>query len=247
MKVLLVTIAIGEKYLETYNKYYRISQENYAKKCGYDFKVCTDYLYEHIKSPSTITFNKVLVCSQEWSNDYDFIIFIDADIYININSPPLHSIIDYTTKIGIADEFSQPTPNLRIEIQKALRFEDSAKKYYELADFDIDTIKVLNTGVLVLQPKYHKEYLENIFKTYVLKGISHKRGSSLYEQSAIGYCLQKDDMYVCLPNEFNTIWFYYKMLYINIFDLFKQTYFLHFAGQTDIRAPQYLDSINTLN
>jgi hypothetical protein len=246
MKVLLVTIAIGEKYLETYNKYYRISQENYAKKCGYDFKVCTEYLYSHLQHSGTIYFNKFLVCNQDWSKNYDFIIFIDSDIYININSPPIHSIMDYGTKIGIADEFSQPTPNLRIEIQKALRFETSATDFYKLAGYDLNTTKVFNSGVLVLQPKYHADYLDNLFKGNVLKAIAHPRGP-LFEQSTLGYHLQKDDMYICLPNEFNTLWFYYKILNINIFDLFKQTYFLHFAGQTDIEAPQYLDRINTLN
>jgi len=44
MKVCLVTICIGEKYLQQYNTLFRPSQEKYAKKCGYDFKVITDYI-----------------------------------------------------------------------------------------------------------------------------------------------------------------------------------------------------------
>ena len=38
MKVCLVTICIGERYLQLYNSLFRPSQEKYAKKCGYDFK-----------------------------------------------------------------------------------------------------------------------------------------------------------------------------------------------------------------
>ena len=38
MKVLLVTLAIGQKYLEEYNQLFRKSQETYALKHGYDFK-----------------------------------------------------------------------------------------------------------------------------------------------------------------------------------------------------------------
>ena len=242
---MLVTIAIGDKYVETYNKYFKQSQENYAKKCGYDFKVCSEYLYPHLNHPGTIYFNKFLVCNQEWSKNYDFIIFIDSDIYININSPPIHSIIDYGTKIGIADEFSQPTSELRIQLQKALGYETSATDFYKLAGYTIDTTRVFNSGVLVVQPKYHAEYLENIFKSNVLKAIAHPRGP-LFEQSTLGYHLQKDDMYITLPNQFNTLWFYYKILGVNILDLFRETCFLHFAGQNDLEAPQYLDYINTL-
>ena len=96
MKVLLVTIAIGNQYLRQYELLFKTSQENYAKKCGYDFKVITDFLDKDKdnKYNSTISFNKILVCSQEWSNNYDFIIFVDADILININSPPIHNYID---------------------------------------------------------------------------------------------------------------------------------------------------------
>ena len=77
MKVLLVTIAIGPHYLKEYELLFKESQENYAAKHGYDFKVITDFLDKDNIYNSTISFNKILVCSQEWSKDYDFIIFID--------------------------------------------------------------------------------------------------------------------------------------------------------------------------
>ena len=109
MKSLLVTIAIGEKYLEEYYKLFYESQKNYALKNNYDFKVITEFLEKENQDKHCISFNKILVCSQEWSNDYDFIIFVDADILININSPPIHSHIDYEGFIGIIDEYSQPS------------------------------------------------------------------------------------------------------------------------------------------
>ena len=85
MKCLLVTIAIGEKYLKEYTELFYKSQRDYAVKNGYDFKVIRDFLDKNIINKATISFNKILVCNQEWSKDYDFIIFIDADILININ------------------------------------------------------------------------------------------------------------------------------------------------------------------
>ena len=103
MKVLLVTIAIGKKYLDEYKDLFYQSQSNYARKNGYDFLVITDFLDVNLKHKSTISFNKILVCNQEWSKNYDFIIFIDADILINILSPPLHTY-DYGNCIGIINQ-----------------------------------------------------------------------------------------------------------------------------------------------
>ena len=44
MKVLLVTLAIGDRYLQIYNLLFRKSQEEYAKKYGYDFKIITNFI-----------------------------------------------------------------------------------------------------------------------------------------------------------------------------------------------------------
>ena len=173
MKVLLVTIAIGQQYLKEYELLFKESQQNYAKKQGYDFKVITDFLDKDKNNmyKSTISFNKILVCNQEWSNNYDFIIFIDADILININSPPLHNYIDYKNCIGIVDEYSQPTKERRIQIQKRMGWESNATDYYKLCDLDIQTDMVLNSGVLVLQPKLHGTFLQKIYNDYVIQSI----------------------------------------------------------------------------
>ena len=163
MKVLLVTIALGDKYLEQYNNLFQQSQQDYAFKCGYDFMVITNFLDKNIKHYSTVSFNKILVCSQDWSVNYDFIIFVDADIFININSPPIHNYIDYGNCIGIIDEYTQPSKERRINIQRKMGWETSATEYYKLCGFDIETDMVFNSGVLVLQPKLHRDFLQNIY------------------------------------------------------------------------------------
>ena len=245
MKVLLVTIAIGQQYLKEYELLFKESQQNYAKKQGYDFKVITDFLDKDKNNmyKSTISFNKILVCNQEWSNNYDFIIFIDADILININSPPIHNYIDYENCIGIIDEYSQPTKEKRIQIQKQMGWESNATDYYKLCDLDIQTDMVFNTGVLVLQPKYHANFLQNIYNKYIKKSISHHRGFH-YEQSCIGYEIQKANLYKVLPNRFNSVWSLIKldnnMINNNnnnnntsLESYFKSNYFTHFAGHND--------------
>ena len=73
MRVALCVIAIGEKYIEEYTKLFMRSQKAYAERHGYDFKVITSYLSE-LTHPDAISFNKLLVCSQDWSTSYKFVV-----------------------------------------------------------------------------------------------------------------------------------------------------------------------------
>jgi hypothetical protein len=242
MKVLLVSLAIGERYLNEYKKLFMSSQEKYAKKNGYDFKVITDFLDKTLQNRFTISFNKILVCSQDWSKNYDFIIFVDADIFININSPPIHNYIDYDNCIGIVDEYSQPTPSRRIEIQKKCNWETSATDYYKLCNFDLSTDIVLNSGVLVLQPKIHKNFLEEVYKKYVKFSINHKRGF-IFEQTCLGYELEKYNMFKLIDNKFNALWSIQKMdnrENLTLEDFYNKNYFIHFAGHVDYDKVQIL-------
>lgn len=232
-KILLVTIAIGDRYLYQYNTIFRKNHEMYAKKHGYDFKVISDFLDKKLTHEHAITFNKTLVCSQPWSNDYDFIILIDADILINMNSPAIHTSMDFENKIGIVNEYSQPTNETRVEIQRMMGWEPDAKGYYRLAQLNIDTKMVFNTGVMVFQPKIHKDFLENIYNKYVRNSINHYRRYH-YEQSCIGYELQIQQNYKIMDNKWNTIWPLYKMLGSQLEPIFRQNNFIHFTGYTDI-------------
>lgn len=236
MRVLLITIAIGDKYIEEYYRLFYNSQYNYALKNGYDFKVITEFLDKELQNYSTISFNKILVCNQEWSYQYDYIIFVDADILININSPPIHNFMDYGDSIGIIDEYTQPSYERRLNIQKKMGWEITANEYYNLCGLNINTNSVLNTGVLVLQPKKHNEFLCNIYMKYVLGSIGHQRGFH-YEQSCIGYELQRANMYKVLNNKFNAIWGLTKsdnIENITLSDYINNNYFIHFAGKCDI-------------
>ena len=166
MSVCLVTIAVGEKYLNEYNRLFRPSQESYARKHGYDFRVITDYLGP-VRDISTISLNKILVCSQEWSLGYDFVVFMDADILINPDAPPIHSCMDFGDKIGIVDEFTQPSFQKRVEFNRRMNWEPNATTYYLRSGFTIQTNSMLNTGVIVMQPAKHASFLKGIYDKYV--------------------------------------------------------------------------------
>jgi hypothetical protein len=243
MKVLLVTIAIGYNYLQEYKHLFMESQRKYALKHKYDFKVITEFLDDTYKySHMSLYYQKILVCNQEWSNNYDFIIFIDADILININSPAIHNFINYDDCIGIIDEYSQPSRERRINIQKKMGWESSGTEYYKLCDFNLNTDMVFNSGVLVLQPKKHKDFLQNVYHKYIQKSILHKRGPH-YEQTSLGYELQINKKFKVVDNKFNALWALINIDNIennSLDSFFNENYFIHFAGRCDINRVQEL-------
>lgn len=246
MKILLVTLAIGENYLKEYNLIWMKSQSNYAAKHGYDFKVITEYLDTTYIHPHQISFHKLLVGCQPWSNMYDYIIFIDADIYINPDSPPIHLSTNFENKVGIVDEYSQPTPDIRIKIQKYKGWETSATDYYKLAEFTLNTDIVLNSGVFILQPKLHGEFFRDVFYRYVKNAINNPRGFHC-EQSSIGYELQKNGICEILSNKYNACINLYRIEYpaLLLEDFIKENYFIHFAGKIRGDDAAELVRINT--
>jgi len=234
MRVCLTTLAIGDKYLQEYTRLFRPSQEAYASKHGYDFKVITSYLDERVQHPHTISFQKLLLCSQEWSADYDFIIYIDADIIINPTSPPIHEACDFGDKIGMVDEYSQPTLARRIDVQKKNGWDWPACEYYKLCGYSMETDKIFNGGVMVFQPQKHRGYLEGVYGKHVIKNIGHPRGFH-FEQTTVNYELQSSDMVSTLPNEFNAVWVIWKTdsPSTHLKDFHDKNYFIHLAAGCD--------------
>ena len=229
MSVCLVTIAVGKQYLSEYNRIFRPSQEFYARKHGYDFRVITDYL-GHVRDLSTVSLNKILVCSQSWSSAYDFVVFVDADILINPAAGPIHACMDFGDNIGIVDEFSQPSFDKRVEFARRMKWDLSPSIYYGSSGFVIQTSKMLNTGVLVMQPKKHGPFLKGVYDKYIQASIHHPKGFN-YEQSAIGYELQINNMFIVLPNTWNAVAVLYQYEPDFTLESFSNTVnFLHFAG-----------------
>ena len=241
MRVALCVISIGEKYTEQYTRLFMRSQKAYADRHGYDFKLITSYLSP--THPDSICFQKYLLCSQEWSSSYDFIVYIDADILINSQAPalPFHLLGD---KIGMVDEYSQPTPERRSAVQRKNGWEDSATKYHALCGYTFETDHVFNGGLMIFQP-IHKPLCESIYSDYAHKNIGHPRGFH-FEQTTTNYELQKRTMISTLPNEFNAIVAVAMSdnPQLTISDFFRSNYFVHFAGHYGYEWVENFQSID---
>jgi len=230
MKVLLTVIAITPPYLFLYNNIFRKSHEFYAKKHGYDFRVIENMLDYTVNHATAFSFQKILVCSQEWSGQYDYIVCIDADILINPDSPAIHQCVEFGDKIGIVDEKQQP------ELELREKYDGTGADYYKNSGFYVNTRMELNTGVMVFQPRLHGKFLRYIFDKYINGCITTKLGYH-YEQSVVGYQLIVNNMYKIIPGKFNALWGLSKDIMgeskVPMEKFFKDNYFIHFAGNVD--------------
>jgi hypothetical protein len=264
VKVCLVAVAIGQRYLEEYTRLFMPSHTNYAKKHGYDFRVIDDFLDKKHTGYKTISLNKILVCSQPWSEQYDFVVFVDADVLINIRAPPIHACTDFGDKIGIADEYGQTDKDTLQDVQYKLNWGNGASDYYAKSDFNIQTDKMLNTGVLVFQPRKHRSFLDSIYEKYIDIAVDHSLGFH-FEQAMIGYELQTQNKFVLLPKQFNSIWVVQKSIntfkvrkapffngrfilskVIDIHEYFRNSYFMHLAAHQDFHKVPELQKNNVL-
>lgn len=221
MKVCFGIISIGRLYLEEFERLFKPSVSAYCQRYGYDLKIFTDYLDPNRKHPQTISFQKCLVPDQ--LRDYDLVVVLDADIYIQpYISPPIHKL-ELDNKIGIANEVHQSDPDSYTRLHQ-IGIVDYATDYYAKIDLDLQTSKILNTGVMICKPNIHADYLKSIYEKYVDKSIGHPRGFH-YEQACIGFELQKDETFTLIPNTWNWIYIHSQITRQPI-----QCYFLHFAG-----------------
>ena len=113
-------------------------------------------------------------------------------------------------------------------------WETSAKDYYKLAGFDLNTESVINTGVILADPKIHGDTFKSIHYKHVLSSIGHYRYFH-FEQSAIGYQLQKNNLCEFLDNKFNAVWGIHKLSKpsLSIENFAERNYFTHLAGKTN--------------
>jgi len=155
-------------------------------------------------------------------------VFVDADILIHKDMPPIHTAIDFQHKIGIVDEITQPNSEARKRMLTFMDLYKSGTDYYEKCGFTLQTSYMLNSGVFVFEPQLHGQWLKDVYNKYRNLQINHP-SKFHFEQAALGYELITQDRFVILSE----IWNRFHMLHciddpMKLFLIIPS--FLHFAS-----------------
>ncbi|CAK0769255.1 conserved hypothetical protein [Gammaproteobacteria bacterium] len=181
----IVTLLIGNSYLSDWMRVAQKSWERYASAYGYDLIVISEPLDDSLISKSrSPAWQKCLILSQPWSFLYDHIIWLDADIIIHPNAPdilqgvPIEKIggvfdCDHLSEIdqrirlerrAVPSHFRKPSSGVTLEmsLEDLRRFNNDVYRHTEGIETDVSSI--INTGVLVLSPTYHRSLLERVYQ-----------------------------------------------------------------------------------
>ncbi len=210
----IVTLVIGDQYLKSWKRLCQVNWQKYAEKHGYDL-VCIDAPLDtseraQKRSPA---WQKCLILSQDFSKNYERIVWIDSDILINPTIAPCIAKEIPIDKVGVVNEWTSPTQdfyahtvNRKYEYYKlaGLHFiEDSTPdKFYSNYGLKAKFNGVVQTGVMVLSPQYHRQILEKVYFEYEDKGLPQWN----YEMRPLSWELLEADTVHWIDSRFNVIW-----------------------------------------
>lgn len=205
MKKVLVTFAIGGRHKTAFNTYFRKSVEAYAAKYNYDF-ICIETPLHAYTAPTRangILMQKLLITCQPWSADYDYIVWLDSDIYITPHAEDIITACKNTTKVCAINQAAHPNRRQRLLNQITRGYEQTSKQWYKDRGIDTELDDVLQSGVMVFQPKHHASLCQEIYDRTIKNPHYSRHGE---DQPFISYELLKQDQVDFISWEYNTIW-----------------------------------------
>lgn len=258
-KQALVTLAIGREYSERFEKFCRANWTAYAERHGFDIVVFKEPLdrSEQARQRSPAWQKCLILRAGELAN-YARVVWVDADICINPAAP---SIVDGVPaeRIGVIDEHRFPTPQVRKallgEIIAAAPESGGLDKrfwrgwldpgaWHSYMGLPAGQAHIVQTGVMVLSPKHHREVLEHVYRTY------DDGGSNLfnYEMRPLSHEIQARALQHWIDPRFNAlVWWLFLQSNIGrerastsseiakfVQQAYRESYFLHFAGATKL-------------
>jgi hypothetical protein len=253
-KFAVCVIAIGDDYMKFYEQYFKNSHERYCKKYGYDLFIINDFLDTNPQhqTKECITYQKFLIASYEPIQDYDYVLILDADIYILAQAGPLTEITEVCAdKVAGVNQATDPSLEIVELINRSKEWPVTVNDFYKSllpTHISFESNINVNSGFLLLQPKKHKEFFVSAYK----KWIELTPCNSHREQAGISYELQiQNKIYIC-DKRWNRLWlihthnpFQNLSDTTTLFDVFlPQTYCIHFVGKFMVDFADYLERSN---
>jgi len=258
MKTAIVTIAIGAAYSARFRAHCEPGWSRYADRHGFRLIVIEAPLDQTPRAAArSPAWQKCLVLRPDIAGSFDRVIWVDSDILINDRAPSIAEGVPFE-KIGATDEHMFPSPQVRRQMFVLLMQQAQAANpglaktwatYLDPADWHAawglprSGQSIVQTGVLVLAPKHHRELLEHVYYKYE----DHGGEPMNYEMRPLSFEIQKQGLLHVLDSRFNALLIFLFMqrqmeLRRSLLPdecaalvrlVFDQAYFLHLAGLKD--------------
>jgi hypothetical protein len=204
-KKAIVTLAVGGKYHANWKKFCEPNWKQYADRYGFDL-VCLESPLDTSERAQarSVAWQKCLILGIDFAGNYDQVVWIDSDIMINACAPDLTTGVPLD-KVGAAEDASYSE---MVFLKRAFKLWPGAiinqtpQEYYSMYGLPADCDRVLNTGVMVLSPRFHRTILEHVYYAYEEKG-----GREWHmEMRPLSYELVKAGAVHWIDSRFNRMW-----------------------------------------
>ncbi len=190
----IVTLTIGKEQEDMFNKFSKKSWEKYCKTFGFNLIVINESFDKSERAENrSPAWQKLLILSQPWSNKYDQIVWIDADVIINNNNAYDITNNVPVEKIGAVEAYSIPTREIYdIALQRCysywrknnITFGDNSTPssyYINRGVPGKDLNEVVQTGVIVCSPTHHRQIFEHTYYNYEKNNLGFEMAAMSYE------------------------------------------------------------------
>src|SRR5262249_12911580 len=203
MHTALVTLTLGRPYETAWKEVCAPTWHAYAARHGYDVIAINRPLDHSMRAAMRPAYwQKLLILRPDIVNNYDRIVWIDADIVINVQAPPVTDGVPVPL-IGVTDESAFPSREEYVNIQ-ARAAENFRRIGRQVAGFEqwverigAENLPVFNSGVMVLSPQ-HRELLEHVYWT-------REHDGPWAEQDALSTAIERRGLAHWIDPRFNAL------------------------------------------
>lgn len=212
-KKAICTLVLGHSYIDMFNRYCRKDWQKYADKYGFDLQIFDTPLDNSERAQSrSPAWQKCLIPLQQKLQQYEQLVWIDSDILINPNAPDITEGVQ-EDQVGAVDQYAIPNPeDAELWLKRSYSELDkkgvpyiknlTGKDFHENYGITSPFNTVVQTGVMVFSPKFHKQTFKFVYDQYEDKGDPQWN----YEMRPLSHELQKNHTIYWLNPKFNMIW-----------------------------------------
>ena len=244
MRVAIVIFCIGERYINIFNIKFREGLEAYCKKWGYVLIIRSDLIrHEPNLSRKKFFWQRFLI--PDAYRNYDFVISMDSDIYVNLNAPPFPLDSIPVGKIAVVNERKyMENYEWREKVQRNQGWTDiTGKDWYALSGEHKTYNDHINGGLVIYQPAKHADLMLQLYNEYSPNFAKYHQD----DQSFLSSYIIDNDLVWWLDQRFNRVWFFWREIFYPMWGEFTHqqrkkiianfidlNYFCHFTSGHDI-------------
>jgi lipopolysaccharide biosynthesis glycosyltransferase len=239
MKVAVVVFVVGSKYVNMFESKFKKNLNYYCQKQGYELIILSEMIRKEEKMDGQKFLWQKLLIPSKFMN-YDYVVVMDADIFVNPNSPPLPFNEIPDGKIGCVNERKyMGNYEWRELVQIRFKYEKTGKDWYKLSGVDKNYHDHMNSGVVIYQPKHHANILVELYDNNIKNYMKFHQG----DQSILSIYFMDNDLIYWIDERFNRVWGFWKEIFYPFFNhlpnqlkkiivanCINLNYFTHFTG-----------------